>query len=229
MSHSEPHKSHRAGWLRAAVLGANDGIISTASLVIGVASAGQDIEYLIFVGLAGLVAGAMSMAAGEYVSVSSQADAEKADLLLEEKALAEDYDSEMDELADIYIQRGVEPSIAIKVAEQLMHYDALGAHARDEIGISEVTPAKPVQAAVFSSVTFSLGAGLPLIALYVANTTNTIAVVTCTSLLALSFLGGLSAIAGGASVIKAALRVGFWGAVAMWATAMVGLWFGSAS
>jgi VIT1/CCC1 family predicted Fe2+/Mn2+ transporter len=228
MSHEEHHRSHRTGWLRAAVLGANDGIVSTASLVIGVAAADSTREGILLAGVAGLVAGAMSMAAGEYVSVSSQSDTEKADLFLEQRALEEDTEVEKEELAEIYEQRGVEPSLARQVAEQLMAHDALGAHARDEIGISKEGDARPVQAALSSAATFTIGAALPLLIAWTAPGDLLIPLVAACSLVFLGLLGGIAARAGGASIRIGTARVTFWGALAMALTAGVGRMFGVA-
>ncbi|MDA3868784.1 MAG: VIT family protein [Gammaproteobacteria bacterium] len=222
MSHTGIHRSHRVGWLRAAVLGANDGIVSTASLIIGVAAANTAHEGILIAGVAGLVAGAMSMAAGEYVSVSSQSDTENADLVLEKKSLEENRDFEKNELAEIYEGRGVEPSLAQLVAEQLMAHDALGAHARDEIGISENGDARPVQAAFSSAVTFTVGAALPLLVAWAVPVNLLIILVAVFSLVFLAFLGGIAARAGGASITIGAIRVTFWGALAMALTAGVG-------
>lgn len=226
MSHHEAHRSHRVGWLRAAVLGANDGIVSTASLIIGVAAASSTHDGILLAGIAGLVAGAMSMAAGEYVSVSSQSDTENADLALEKKSLEEDIEFEKDELAKIYQGRGLEPLLAKQVAEQLMAYDALGAHARDEIGISETGKAQPVQAAFSSAGTFTLGASFPLLVAWIVPGAQLIAVVAIFSLVFLAILGGLAARVGGASITVGAVRVTFWGALAMALTAGVGRLFG---
>jgi vacuolar iron transporter family protein len=226
MSHSEIHRSHRVGWLRAAVLGANDGIVSTASLVVGVAAANASQESILLAGTAGLVAGAMSMAAGEYVSVSSQSDTENADLVIEKKSLEQNYNSEKDELAKIYEGRGLEPELATKVAEKLMAYDALGAHARDEIGISESSSAQPVQAALFSATTFTIGAALPLVVAWITPGSRLPVFVATSSLFFLALLGGLAARAGGASITVGAFRVTFWGALAMALTAVVGRVFG---
>ena len=226
MSHHELHRVHRAGWLRAAVLGANDGIVSTASLIIGVAAASAAHDNIILAGVAGLVAGAMSMAAGEYVSVRSQSDTESADLELERKSLEENYDGEKDELAEIYVGRGLEPSLALQVAEQLMEHDALGAHARDEIGISEIMNAQPVQAAFSSAATFTIGAALPLIVAWGIPGPNLILAVAVSSLVFLAMLGGMAARAGGAPILVGAGRVLFWGALAMALTAGVGRLFG---
>lgn len=226
MSHPEKHRSHRVGWLRAAVLGANDGIVSTASLIIGVAAASTSHEAILLAGVAGLVAGAMSMAAGEYVSVSSQADTENADLAIESKSLETDFDSEKDELTKIYEGRGLEPDLARKVSEQLMKHDALGAHARDEIGISESASAQPIQAALSSAATFIVGAALPLLMALVASRNQLIPVVACSSLIFLAMLGSIAARAGGASITVGAVRVTLWGALAMALTAGVGRLFG---
>jgi len=227
MTHHEVHRSHRVGWLRAAVLGANDGIVSTASLIIGVAAASATQENILLAGVAGLVAGAMSMAAGEYVSVSSQSDTENADLALEKKSLENDFEFEKDELAKIYQDRGLEPVLAKQVAEQLMAHDALGAHARDEIGISETVSAQPVQAAFYSAGTFTVGAALPLLVAWVIPGSFLITAVAVLSLVFLAILGGLAARTGGASIIVGAIRVTFWGALAMGLTAAVGRIFGA--
>jgi VIT1/CCC1 family predicted Fe2+/Mn2+ transporter len=226
--HHERHRTSHIGWLRAAVLGANDGILSTASLVIGVAAANAARTDVLVAGVAGLVAGAMSMAAGEYVSVSSQSDTEQADLERERKELASDNEHEHRELATIYVNRGLEPALARQVAEQLMAKDALGAHARDELGISEHISARPVQAALTSAVTFAAGAALPLIIAVVAPLPWLAASVALTSLVFLAMLGALAARTGGAPVGIGALRVTFWGALAMLATAGVGALFGTA-
>ena len=226
MSHSEIHRSHRVGWLRAAVLGANDGIVSTASLIIGVAAARTAHEGILLAGAAGLVAGAMSMAAGEYVSVSSQSDTENADLALEKKSLEQDVEFEKEELAKIYERRGLEAVLAKQVAEQLMAHDALGAHARDEIGISESVSAQPVQAAFSSAGTFTVGAALPLVVAWIVPGHQLIPVVAVLSLVFLALLGGIAARAGGASVTVGAIRVTFWGSLAMALTAGVGRIFG---
>jgi len=226
MNHSEVHRSHRAGWLRAAVLGANDGIVSTASLIIGVAAASTHHEGILLAGIAGLVAGAMSMAAGEYVSVSSQSDTEKADLAIEQRSLEEHVEFEREELAEIYEQRGLEPVLARQVAEQLMAHDALDAHARDEIGISVNGNARPVQAALASAATFTLGAALPLIVAWALPGDQLITFVALSSLLFLALLGGIAARVGGASITVGAVRVTFWGALAMALTAGAGRLFG---
>jgi VIT1/CCC1 family predicted Fe2+/Mn2+ transporter len=227
MPHNEMHRSHRIGWLRAAVLGANDGIVSTASLVIGVAAAASTHSAILLAGVAGLFAGALSMAAGEYVSVYSQADTEKADLELEKKHLRDEPEYELQELADIYVERGLEPAFAREVARQLMQHDALAAHARDELGITEVMSARPMQAAVFSAVSFSAGAALPLTAVWLSPMTSLIWITAVSSLIFLAMLGAVAAYAGGASRMKGAIRVLFWGAVAMAATALVGKLFGA--
>jgi VIT1/CCC1 family predicted Fe2+/Mn2+ transporter len=228
MRHIERHRTHRIGWLRAAVLGANDGIVSTASLVLGVAAAGASSKSILVTGVAGLVAGAMSMAAGEYVSVSSQADTERADLDRERKELATDPRHEHDELAAIYVGRGLDAELAAKVSSQLMEHDALGAHARDELGISETLTARPLQAALASALTFSVGAALPLLVVLLVPSAALVWAVSASSLLFLALLGSLAARVGGAAVITAAARVTFWGALAMALTAGVGALFGVA-
>ena len=225
--HRERHRTDRIGWLRAVVLGANDGIVSTASLVVGVAAANMPSSDIVIAGIAGLVAGAMSMAAGEYVSVSSQADTERADLDRERMELATDHNSEREELAAIYVGRGLEPALADQVAEQLMAHDALTTHARDELGISEITTARPVQAALASAGTFAIGAAVPLLTVLVSPTKMLIPVVIGTSILLLALLGGFGAHAGGAPVMKAAWRVTFWGALAMALTAGIGALLGT--
>jgi VIT1/CCC1 family predicted Fe2+/Mn2+ transporter len=229
MTHAEEHKSHRTGWLRAAVLGANDGIVSTASLIIGVAAASATQGNILLAGVAGLVAGAMSMAAGEYVSVCSQADTEEADLALEKRSLEENVESETRELAEIYQGRGLDSELAHKVAVQLMEHDALAAHARDDIGIAENSSAQPVQAAIFSGTSFTIGAALPLAIAWLVPGPTLIPVVAVSSLVFLATLGGLAARAGGAAVLVGALRVTFWGALAMALTAGVGRLFGVAA
>lgn len=226
MSHHEAHRAHRVGWLRAAVLGANDGIVSTASLIIGVAAAGAAQDSILIAGVAGLVAGAMSMAAGEYVSVSSQSDTEKADLELERQSLEQNFELERDELAEIYEGRGLDPALAEQVADQLMAHDALGAHARDEIGISETVNAQPIQAAFSSAGTFVVGAALPLMVAWLIPGPQQILAVATSSLFFLALLGGLAARAGGAPIIVGSIRVTFWGALAMALTAAVGRLFG---
>jgi VIT1/CCC1 family predicted Fe2+/Mn2+ transporter len=225
--HSERHRTQRIGWLRAAVLGANDGIVSTASLVVGVAAAHAPRGDVLVAGVAGLVAGAMSMAAGEYVSVSSQADTEKADLARERTELARDRPFEQAELASIYVQRGLDAPLANQVAERLMAHDALAAHARDELGISDNLTARPVQAAFASAATFAAGASMPLLAVLAAPEANLAPVVSGASLVCLAALGVLAARAGGAPVMKSAVRVTFWGALAIGVTGGVGALFGT--
>jgi VIT1/CCC1 family predicted Fe2+/Mn2+ transporter len=220
--HSESHLVERIGWLRAAVLGANDGIISTASLILGVAAAAATKSDILLAGVAGLVAGAMSMAAGEYVSVSSQSDTEQADLARERRELAEDPEVEKKELAQIYVNRGVEPELARQVALQLMAKDALGAHARDELGISEITTARPIQAALTSAATFSVGAAAPLALVLLSPPNLLIPIVAAGSLLSLAILGFLGAKTGGAAILTPIVRVTFWGALAMAVTAGIG-------
>jgi len=224
--HKEQHRTNRVGWLRASVLGANDGILSTASLIVGVAAAHSTQGAVLIAGVAGLVAGSMSMAAGEYVSVSSQADTERADLARERKELSDDDESEHKELASIYVARGLDPLLAKQVAQQLMAKDALGAHARDELGISVNFIARPVQAALASAVSFSFGAAMPLIIVFIAPQTRLVAIVFGTTLVFLAGLGTLAAIIGGAPIFRAAFRVTFWGALAMGITALVGTFFG---
>jgi len=226
-NHGEAHRTDRIGWLRAAVLGANDGLVSTASLVVGVAAAHSSRGSVLVAGIAGLVAGAMSMAAGEYVSVSSQADTEQADLERERKELEEDNENEHQELASIYVERGLDPFLAKQVAAQLMAHDALAAHARDELGISSHTKARPVQAAWASAATFSIGAALPLLVVILTPETKLVPVVFATTIVFLGGLGTLGAIVGGAPKGRAALRVTFWGAFAMGLTAAVGALVGT--
>ncbi|MFU8865557.1 MAG: VIT family protein [Rhodobacterales bacterium] len=228
LSHSEIHMVHRIGWLRAAVLGANDGLVSTASLVVGVAAAGSGKPEVLIAGLAGLVAGAMSMAAGEYVSVSSQTDAEQADLARETRELAETPEAELEELTRIYVERGLDRDLAEKVAVQLTERDALGSHARDELGISETVMARPIQAALVSALTFAVGAVLPLIVVLLVSEAQIAPLVAGSTILGLAVLGGLGASAGGAGVVRGAARVTLWGALAMAATAGVGALFGVA-
>lgn len=223
----EQHRTQRIGWLRAAVLGANDGIVSTASLVVGVAASGTSRSNVLVAGVAGLVAGAMSMAAGEYVSVSSQSDTEAADVERERKELADTPDTELHELQGIYVKRGLDASLAMQVAQQLTDRGALSAHARDELGISDMTTARPVQAALASAAAFSVGAALPLVTAALVPLENAIAAVTVLSLVFLVALGMLAARAGGASVMRGAMRVTFWGALAMLFTALVGRMFGA--
>ena len=229
MRHIERHRTQRIGWLRAAVLGANDGIVSTASLVLGVAAAGASSHEILVAGVAGLVAGAMSMAAGEYVSVSSQSDTERADLARETKELADNPEHEHAELAAIYVKRGLDAALASSVAGQLMQHDAIGAHARDELGISEMLSARPVQAALASAGTFAVGAVLPLLVVLLLPVSALMWAVSGSSLVFLALLGSLAARAGGASVITAGARVTFWGALAMALTAGVGALFGVAA
>jgi len=225
--HPENHRVDRIGWLRAAVLGANDGIISTASLIVGVAAASTKPSEILVAAVAGLVAGAMAMAAGEYVSVSSQADTEKADIDRERKELSGNVQFEREELAQIYVKRGVEAGLARTVADQLMAKDALVAHARDELGISEITTARPIQAALTSAVTFAVGAAMPLLMVLIAPTDKLVPIVTVASLAFLAVLGAIGARAGGANPIKGMARVTFWGAIAMAATAGIGRLFGT--
>jgi VIT1/CCC1 family predicted Fe2+/Mn2+ transporter len=220
--HSEHHVVERLGWLRAAVLGANDGLLSTSSLIIGVASAQGTHQSVLIAGISGLVAGAMSMAAGEYVSVSSQSDSEQADLGRERKELSEDRDGELRELAGIYVKRGLDKPLALQVAEQLMARDALGAHARDELGISDTTKARPIQAAMASAAAFSVGGALPLLMALATPNGFVVEVVSGASLLFLALLGVVGAKTGGANMLKAAIRVTFWGALAMAVTAGIG-------
>ncbi|MGE5686601.1 MAG: VIT family protein [Gemmatimonadota bacterium] len=225
--HLERHRTERIGWLRAAVLGANDGIVSTASLVLGVAAAEGSRSAVLIAGVAGLVAGAMSMAAGEYVSVHSQADTEHADLERERGELAAGGPAEHEELAAIYVQRGLPPALAHQVAEQLMAHDALGAHARDELGISAALRARPVQAALTSALTFAVGAALPLVIVLLVPERRLVPAVAGASLVCLGALGGLAARAGGARALVGAARVVFWGALAMGITAGIGALFGT--
>ena len=223
----ESHRSEHIGWLRAAVLGANDGIVSTASLIIGVAAAHTSHENILLTGIAGLVAGAMSMAAGEYVSVSSQADTENADLAREKEELATNSEFEHDELAQIYVGRGLKPDLAVEVAKQLMAHDALGSHARDELGITAELSARPIQAALASAAAFSIGALLPLLMVIVSPEKSLVLIVSTASILFLILLGILAAVVGGASIWKGAFRVAFWGALAMIITAGIGHFFGT--
>lgn len=227
-AHPENHATSRIGWLRAAVLGANDGIVSTASLIVGVAAAEGTRASVLVAGVAALFAGAMSMAAGEYVSVSSQSDTEKADLAREKSELKGQPDLEHEELSRIYQSRGVEPDLAAKVADQMMAHDAIGAHARDELGIFEATKARPLQAAVTSALSFSCGAAAPLLAVVLAPPTAIVVVVAVVSLVCLAVLGFLGARAGGAPVGRSVLRVTFWGVLAMVVTAAIGRLFGTA-
>jgi VIT1/CCC1 family predicted Fe2+/Mn2+ transporter len=225
--HPESHLVTRIGWLRAAVLGANDGIVSTASLIVGVAAAAVTPNDVLIAGVAGLVAGAMSMAAGEYVSVSSQSDTEQADLSRERKELTDSPAFELEELADIYAKRGIDPALARQVAQQLMAKDALTAHARDELGISEITTARPVQAALTSAATFSVGAAMPLLMVVVSPANALVPIVSAASLGFLALLGAVGAKTGGADVLRATVRVTFWGALAMALTAGIGKLFGT--
>lgn len=229
MSIHEPHRVHRTVWLRAAVMGANDGIVSTSSLIIGVAAASASHENILIAGVAGLMAGAMSMAAAEYVSVSSQADTERADLEIERRSLAENPAAELRELTDIYRERGLDETLAQEVARQLMARDALAAHARDEIGISEATSARPTVAALSSAATFAIGAGLPLGVAWLSPLSLVIPAVAGSCLPLLAALGALAARVGGASMLKGAGRVAFWGTLAMVVTAGVGRLFGVAA
>jgi VIT1/CCC1 family predicted Fe2+/Mn2+ transporter len=226
-SHPESHLVSRIGWLRAAVLGANDGIVSTASLIVGVAAAAASQGEVLIAGIAGLVAGAMSMAAGEYVSVSSQSDTEQADLARETRELSENLEFEKAELSEIYVRRGLDPALADQVAEQLMAKDALAAHARDELGISEITTARPIQAALTSAATFAVGAAMPLLMVVVSPASLLVPIVSVASLLFLALLGAIGARAGGANVARATVRVTFWGALAMALTAGIGAVFGT--
>ncbi|MDQ2667281.1 MAG: VIT family protein [Gemmatimonadota bacterium] len=227
MNHHERHRTAHIGWLRAAVLGANDGLISTASIVVGVAASGTGRSAILVAGVAGLVAGSMSMAAGEYVSVSSQADTETADLARERHELATMPDAEKSELAAIYEARGLTSDLARQVADQLMAHDALAAHARDELGLSEATAARPLQAALASAVSFAIGAALPVVVSAVAPTALLARLVTASALVLLIVLGAVAARVGGASMTRGALRVAFWGALAMAASAGVGRLFGT--
>jgi len=226
-AHFEQHYGNRVGWLRAAVLGANDGIVSTASLIIGVAAANAGQTELLIAAIAGLVAGAMSMAAGEYVSVSSQADTQRADIEREQFELATNEHAEREELANIYVGRGLDSKLAAQVARQLMAHDALGAHARDELGLSDTRMARPIQAAGASATSFALGAALPVMLVTTAPMDNIIAVISASSLLSLAILGAIAAKVGGADILKGAVRVTFWGALAMLATAAIGHIFGT--
>jgi vacuolar iron transporter family protein len=225
--HLEKHSTHRIGWLRAAVLGANDGLVSTASLIVGVAAASATTSNILIAGTAGLVAGAMSMAAGEYVSVSSQSDTEEADLARERRELKEQPEFELIELTESFTSRGISHETALEVARQLTAVDAIGAHGREELGISEITTARPLQAALTSALTFSIGAILPLGAVLIAPPQRLILTTTLATLVFLAILGALGAMAGGANVLKATVRVTFWGAIAMAITAAVGAYFGT--
>ena len=225
--HPERHLVTRIGWLRAAVLGANDGIVSTASLIVGVAAAATTQNAVLIAGVAGLVAGAMSMAAGEYVSVSSQSDSERADLARESKELGDNVEFEQEELTQIYVKRGLELPLARQVAQQLMAKDALTAHAHDELGISEITTARPVQAALASAASFTVGAAMPLLMVVLSPASALVPVVSAASLGFLALLGVIGARAGGANVLRATVRVTFWGALAMALTAGIGKVFGT--
>lgn len=225
MSYNHEHRAHRIGWIRAVVLGANDGIVSTASLIVGIAASGIASEHLFLVGLAALVAGAMSMAAGEYVSVSSQTDIEHAELAIEERHLEDDWSAEVQELAAIYRERGLDKDLSITVANKLMEFDALGSHARDELGITELAQGNPLQAALFSALSFSTGALLPLLGVLLFDVSQLIPAIIVISLFALCLLGCISAQMGGASKIKASMRVLVWGSLAMGISMGVGNWF----
>ncbi len=223
---SHIHRTHRSGWLRAGVLGANDGLLSISSLMLGVASAHMHSSEILVVGIAGLCAGALSMGAGEYVSVRSQADTERADINLERVALEREYDVEKEELRDIYIRRGLDQALATQVAHQLMVYDALGAHARDEIGITDALTARPFQASAISAVSFTLGGMVPLLANIFAPAGGRISIIVIVSLIFLSLLGAIAAYVGGASILRGAVRVFIWGALAMTITSLIGRIFG---
>jgi VIT1/CCC1 family predicted Fe2+/Mn2+ transporter len=225
--HSEGHVVTRLGWLRAAVLGANDGLLSTASLMIGVASAAASREAIVVAGIAGLVAGAMSMAAGEYVSVSSQSDSEAADIARERRELRDNPESELRELAGIYVKRGLDEPLARQVAEQLMVHNSLEAHTRDELGISDVTAARPVEAALTSAASFAVGASVPFLTALATPRSDVVVAIAVVSLISLAALGAIGAKAGGAAMAKAAIRVAFWGALAMAVTAGIGMLFGT--
>ena len=225
--HAEAHLVHRIGWLRAAVLGANDGIVSTAAIIVGVAASGADTGAILVAGVAGLVAGAMSMAAGEYVSVSPQSDTEAADLARERRELEELWDEEIEELTQIYIARGLDRELAAQVAVALMQKDALGTHAREELGITEITQSRPVQAAVTSALTFSVGAAVPLLVAWLSPLAWVVVAVALGTLVALGALGASGARAGGADMLKGALRVIIWGVLALGATAAIGWLFGT--
>lgn len=226
-THIEFHRAHRIGWLRASVLGANDGVVSVSSLVVGVAAGGASADVILLTGIAGLVAGALSMAAGEYISVQSQADTENADLERERKELLEEPEHELEELTNIYVDRGLDEALARQVALKLTESDALTAHARDELGITEVLRARPVQAAFASAAAFSVGAAIPILATILASKDHVAFITTGVTLLTLTALGSLAAWAGGAAIWRGALRVTFWGAIAMGATALVGKLFGA--
>lgn len=225
--HAESHRAHRIGWLRASVLGANDGVVSVSSLVVGVASGGAATDVILLTGMAGLVAGALSMAAGEYISVRSQADTEQADLEREKRELRDTPDSELAELTHIYMQRGLDEELAGRVARQLTERDALSAHARDELGITEELRARPIQAALASAAAFAVGAAIPIVATVLAPVTSVVIITTVVTLCSLTVLGAIAAWAGGASILRGALRVTFWGALAMGVTSLVGRLFGA--
>ncbi|TQI80578.1 VIT1/CCC1 family predicted Fe2+/Mn2+ transporter [Serratia fonticola] len=225
--HRERHSIERIGWLRAAVLGANDGIVSTASLLLGVASANATHQSILLAGIAGLTAGAMSMATGEYVSVSSQSDTEKAALAEEQAELLADYQGEFRELTSIYVHRGLDVSLAKQVAEKLMNHDALGAHARDELGISDITTARPLQAALASAMSFSAGAILPLLVAFIVSANWAIPAISLSALISLAILGGIAAKAGGAPIWPGIIRITFWSALAMGVSSGIGMLFGS--
>jgi VIT1/CCC1 family predicted Fe2+/Mn2+ transporter len=225
--HIENHRAHRIGWLRAAVLGANDGVVSVSSLVVGVAAGGASQSNILLTGIAGLVAGALSMAAGEYISVQSQADTENADLTRERHELAEEPEKEVDELTSIYVKRGLDEELARQVAVKLTAGDALAAHARDELGITEELKARPIQASLASALAFGLGAIIPILAAILSTSKSVSIITTVTTLIALTVLGTLAAFAGGASLVKGAIRVTFWGALAMTVTAIVGKLIGT--
>ena len=226
MAHAEQHRVHRSGWLRASVLGANDGVVSVASLIVGVAASEADQGAVVLAGVAGLVAGAMSMAAGEYVSVQSQADAEEADLKIEAEALKSDPEGELEELSEIYRNRGLDEELAAEVARQLTKRDALGAHARDEIGITDELSARPMEAAVWSAVAFSIGAAVPVVAAWLAPVAMLLWLIPSVSIVLLGILGALAARAGGADPVRGGIRVCLWGSAAMALTAVVGRFFG---
>jgi vacuolar iron transporter family protein len=227
LNHFENHRAHRIGWLRASVLGANDGVVSVSSLIVGVAAGGASPDIILLTGIAGLVAGALSMAAGEYISVQSQADTESADIAREKQELAEEPEKELEELTNIYVQRGLEVELARQVAQQLTAKDALGSHARDELGITDELRARPIQAAFASAAAFGVGAMIPIIAALVAPARLTNSVTILSTLITLTVLGALAAYAGGASLVRGALRVTFWGALAMGVTAGVGKLMGA--
>ena len=225
--HIESHRAHRIGWLRAAVLGANDGVVSVSSLVVGVAAGGASQSNILLTGIAGLVAGALSMAAGEYISVQSQADTENADLNRERRELAEEPEKELNELKSIYMKRGLDEQLAQQVATKLMAGDALAAHARDELGITEALKARPIQAALASALAFGVGAIIPILAALLSTSKSVGVITTVTTLIALTVLGSLAAFAGGASLARGAIRVTFWGTLAMAVTALVGKFIGT--